>query len=58
MGPGGHLTNMKKRWGWDSNPRYGGPVRRFSKPVHSTTLAPHRGAWAWVDDARCGRGAL
>jgi hypothetical protein len=30
------------RRGWDSNPRYGYPVQRFSRPSRSTTPAPLR----------------
>ena len=32
----------EKRWGRDSNPRRGQAPYRFSRPVHSTTLPPHR----------------
>lgn len=35
------IVDGTKRSGWDSNPRYP-EVRRFSRPVHSTTLAPDR----------------
>ena len=35
------ISVIAKRSGWDSNPRYP-EARRFSRPVHSTTLPPDR----------------
>src|SRR4030042_2971164 len=37
--------SFKLRRGWDSNPRGGRAPQRFSRPSHSTTLAPLQ--WAY-----------
>ena len=41
--PALYAKSQAKTWllrkEWDSNPRYGRPVRRISSPVHSITLA-------------------